>query len=272
MSHSFKEANQIAKERIETTFKSPREYNKLAKQIREYLVKSEESTKVLPLSESLKAKPRTTSAKKIEEDLGNAAHRKNLMEYKTELRGQITLLTVVSLLNNTKNKVEAKRVERIQVRNKVLAAEVIAKWYRKILIRRREAKRVWAIATILPQLLRFGLARREIKRQKYALIVYNFIQESFNSGILINLVHAYQTKVVNCQGIIRVFLAKNKAKFELRVLQVEQYERKTKKRYKTVIGTSKTLLIKNLMKEERKRDSTAHHLLFTQQELSKHFD
>ena len=279
MSYSFKEANRFAKERIERVLESKEEYAHLVQQIDAYSAISK-TTHVgipTPLRPSLETKPKVITLASIHSDLHQAEERKRLLATKLELKNDIKIVTVLLCLHNTKLIIDEHRHFRTESLKKKIAARRISRWYKQILIKKRESQKIWAIAKLLPILYSYCIRKRSLKRQNCALIAYSFILDTYNSGILINLVHTYQAKVIRCQSIIRTFLCRKKSKLELRILQLDNFDKKnsgSRKRRKSVFSISQKAAriqcIQDLMRKERKED--IQKLLFNEHELVLYFE
>ena len=275
MSLSFKEAKHLALEKIKTVGDSSQEYEELVKQIKSYsnASKTTHSTKVRPLRATLEHKPLTITLATLQNNLIKAENRKRLNLLKTELKHQITLISILSYLHYTRIIVKRKQFMKERVRLEIIAAKRITKWYRNVLLKRNNTRKIWAIAILLPALLKFGLNRRLVKKRNYAIIAYSYIQDVHKGGILISLVHAYQAKVYNCQKIIRAFLCRNRGKLEIRTHQVELFKKKNlKKRLKSSsisLKLNQQSFISDLIRAERKARKS--RLLFSDEDLMEYF-
>ena len=271
---SFIEAKKIAETKIAELSKDPIKYSDFKNSLTSYKLENEIEKINYELPESLKVKTTTLSIDSITKEANEASIRKNLYVSKRKLNLQIDFMTILMVLHKYKQLELAVQEQEIQAFSTLLAAKRIARWYRQKLKKRKEERKMWAVSIILPQLLRYGLKKRELKRQKSAVLIYTYLQEISNGGVLMTLVHAYQLQIQNCQRIIRCFLHSKKSKLELRLIQVDKYEKKnvTRKRRKSMSATpksSKAQVILDIMKSERLEG--IQKLLFTEQDLIKYF-
>eukprot|EP00834_Sanchytrium_tribonematis_P001115 NODE_24_length_41419_cov_0.818780.p16 type:complete len:278 gc:universal NODE_24_length_41419_cov_0.818780:34468-35301(+) len=272
---SFTEAYQLAKEDVDRLSGAPVKYQELLQSIKVY--KSPNDAKLhkkfqIELSTDLVKKPDIKSLDLLNAKMDDAAKRRQLLLMRDSLKIEIEQVRIIFYLYFLHLIICKNRSKRLSDINRRSAARKISKWYKAILVKKKESKKLWAISVILPIILKFVETKRIKKQQRNAIIVYSYIKETYESGFLINLIHTYQLKVLKCQVLTRNFLSKKHAKIQLRLLQIEQFEKKGKRRRHSIVSNKNTriLQISDLLKIER--ENKIYRSLFTNEDLLKYFE